>query len=140
MEKLIGKTIKKIFVNDDFLVFETDRGNIIYKVEGDCCSRSYLHDFIGVKKLLENGLVKSVEGVELVEKVHTEKEKESNFEETKWYGYRIITQHPEFGEVDSAFSFRNESNGYYGGWISEDDKKLEEIEGLKEITDDWINS
>src|SRR3990167_2259983 len=98
MENLVGKIIKKIFIDDEYLVFETDSGKVAYTLGGDCCSRSYFHDFIGVKNLLKNGKVKAVEEIDLVEKEHTEKEK-GDKEETSWYGYRIITESPEFGEM-----------------------------------------
>ena len=31
------------------------------------------------------------------------------------YGYRIASDHPTWGEVTAVMSFRNDSNGYYGG-------------------------
>ena len=40
---------------------------------------------------------------------------ESDDELTRCYGYEIVTEHPTFGEVTCVFSFRNDSNGYYGG-------------------------
>lgn len=33
------------------------------------------------------------------------------------YGYRLTTVSPKWGRVSSVFSFRNSSNGYYGGSI-----------------------
>ena len=64
MKKLIGRNVKKIFMNDENLYFETDKGFLHYTVEGDCCSYSYFHDFIGVKKLLNNGPVISIDEIE----------------------------------------------------------------------------
>lgn len=132
---LVGKRVKKVFIDDDCLVFETDKGNIGYVVEGDCCSRSYFHDFIGVKNLFGKE-VKAVEEIE-VDKSHTKKEAEEK-EETQWYGYRIITEDAIFGEMSSVFSFRNESNGYYGGMITELDPEPK-IGALKELKEDWLN-
>ena len=48
-----------------------------------------------------------------------EKTKQDTSEESiQVYGYRLITVSPNWGEVSSVFSFRNSSNGYYGGSIS----------------------
>ena len=52
MQSLNDKTIKKIFINDDTLTFETDQGDVSFGVSGDCCSHSYFHDFIGVENII----------------------------------------------------------------------------------------
>jgi hypothetical protein len=53
------------------------------------------------------------------------------------YGYSITLEPKEndyYGERTAVFSFRNESNGYYGGWI----EKTEDREVLPEITEDVL--
>lgn len=118
---LVGAEVSEIFVGDDLLTFVTDRGVISYRVEGDCCSHSYFFDFHGVARLLENGLVTAFEAVDLApgdvgyqapdaQHRHTYGE-----DDIKVYGYRLTTVDPVFGPVTSVFSFRNASNGYYGG-------------------------
>lgn len=131
---LVGKKIQKVFLNQEYLKFQTDQGNVVFTVSGDCCSSSYFFDFYGVKKLFENGAVTDFKEVEL-------KEGDFNFisedgyDSIACYGYAITTENKEFGEQTSVFSFRNSSNGYYGG-------SLEFVEGDKEvspeITDDVI--
>ena len=54
---------------------------------------------------------------------------------TPVYGYKIVTAHPVFGEVTSVLSFRNSSNGYYGGWM--DRTGDVRTEGLQRITEDF---
>lgn len=124
MDKIVGATVTGIHMSDDYLVLETSKGLMGYRVEGDCCSRSYFHDFYGVRNLLENGPVTAFEEVHLSagdpgyrpdtwEKGIGWDERE--YEEIKVYGFRFTTVHPQFGDVSSVLSFRNSSNGYYGG-------------------------
>ena len=66
LNKLVGKKITKIRMDEEFLVFETDDSGVhAFTVEGDCCSHSYFFDFYGVRQLLEGGKVTSTEEVEL---------------------------------------------------------------------------
>ncbi len=142
LEKLIGKKIKRIFFNEDFLKFETDQENIVYFVDGDCCSRSIFYDFIGVKKLLLNGSIIEVESIDLeptdiVEGSYGVKDKKSEDDDIKVYGYRLTTEDSIWGKVSSVFSFRNYSNGYYGGSL-EDAPPDTEVQ--PEIFDDVLES
>lgn len=115
IERLVGRTIKKIYMNEDNLKFETDLGDIVFGVEGDCCSHSYFHDFIGVEKLLKGTPVISVESIYLDTSDRQVQVNRNDSEEIQCYGYKIVTEDPNFGDVTSVFSFRNSSNGYYGG-------------------------
>lgn len=132
-------------MNEEFLKFETDGGNFIFTVEGDCCSTSMFYDFIGVKKLLNGGRVTAVEEVPLEGKdIFVKKERSSVMkdrkredDDIKVYGYRLTTEDPQFGEVSSVFSFRNYSNGYYGGEMV--DTPINDL-SLPEITDDIIET
>lgn len=137
IEKLVGRTIKKIYMNEDYLKFETDLGTFVYAVEGDCCSHSYFHDFIGVKKLLAGNPVKSVKPVELAQSDSRVQVNRNDSEEIAYYGYEIVTEDPKFGDVTSVFSFRNSSNGYYGGWMI-DAYTTADVE--PEITDDVLEA
>jgi hypothetical protein len=144
LKELIGATVKKIFMNDEYLKFETDKGDFLYAVEGDCCSHSYLYDFYGVKNLLNNGPITDVKTVEIdsekAQEAEVAKRKEADpndygIESLRCYGYQLTTISPEFGEVTSVFSFRNESNGYYGGSITQitDDNREVSPEVTKDI-------
>jgi len=131
IERLIGKKITRVFMNEDHLKFETDDGAVVFQVEGDCCSHSYFHDFIGVRKLLENGKVISAKEIFL------DDFSEGDDERVQAYGFEIVTEHPTFGEQTSVFSFRNRSNGYYGGSL---ENGASEREVLPEIFDDVIEA
>lgn len=135
IEDLVGKKILRIFMNEEYLKFTTDKGNIVYTVEGDCCSKSVFYDFIGVKKLLNNGPVVSVKEIPL--EINNDEDKKKYQESIQCYGYEIVTNDPEFGEVTSVFSFRNYSNGYYGGSLEE---FKNDIEVTPEIFDDILET
>lgn len=131
---LPGKTARKIYMDEEFLKFETNGGSFVYTVEGDCCSRSLFYDFVGVKHLLRNGPVTAVKEVDLEPDEKSKGDVESG--ELKIYGYALTTESPEFGEQTSVFSFRNYSNGYYGGWMEAADDR----EVSPEITDDVLET
>ena len=63
-EKMIGSKISQIFMNEDYLKFVTDKGNFVFEVEGDCCSKSVFYDFYGVKKLFGKE-IKSIDEIDL---------------------------------------------------------------------------
>lgn len=131
MDELIGKNVMQVFWTDSELGFTFKDGTYLaYRVDGDCCSWSYLYDFHGVKKLIENGPIISVNAIDTVFK---------DYGELQCYGFEIVTEHPVWGEQTSVFSFRNESNGYYGGWIQMTSHPSKEL-WTKEITDDIYGS
>jgi hypothetical protein len=135
--KLVGKKIIRIFINEDYLKFETDGGPFVFRVEGDCCSRSVFYDLIGTKKLLENGPVLAVKELELGDgEEKDDRKKDYHDSAISLYGYAITTEHPEFGEQTSVFSFRNYSNGYYGGWM----EAASDREVFPEVTDDVLET
>lgn len=145
-EALIGARITAIYMGEDELVFDTDRGPVGYRVHGDCCSTSYFHDFYGVANLLAGEPVTAFTSVDLAPgdvgyRPETWEQGvgviSRDAEEIEVYGYRLTTIHPTFGEVSAVFSFRNSSNGYYGGWMSlMNDPHLNL--GLRRITEDVI--
>ncbi len=147
LKDLIGKSVEKIFINNKYLKFVTDGGEFIYKVSGDCCSSSFFYDFYGVKNILGKR-VKEVKEVKLMPGDVLVKN-EGNYELTQVYGYQIFNDRDEYGEpTTSVFSFRNESNGYYGGSIQlvspkeKDSYIYGDYKGdtgeMKEVTEDII--
>ena len=69
LNELVGRTIAGIKIDDslqEYLVFETTEGNIIYRGYGDCCSESYFADIVGVENLLYQKVL-GVKDVELEE-------------------------------------------------------------------------
>ncbi|HEY6020170.1 MAG TPA: hypothetical protein VIY48_09795 [Candidatus Paceibacterota bacterium] len=139
MEELIGKSIKKIEISEELLRFTTtDDMQYSYLAVGDCCSSSYFYDFYGVKNLLAGNPITAIEEVDLGE------EETSDDSLLQLYGVRLITtaiipKYPNIPpvEVSAIFSFRNESNGYYGGYLEKiEDASLYNETNLVELTDD----
>lgn len=124
-DAIVGKTITGILFGENYLTLETKEGDIFLGVEGDCCSRSYFFDFYGVENLLRSKVIRfepvslSPGDVGYHEATYDVSEVEDDYygNYVQVYGYRFITEHPLFGELTSVLSFRNESNGYYGGWM-----------------------
>ena len=132
------------------VVFVTDGGEKFpYEVEGDCCSHSYLFDFYGVKNLLNNGPVTKFEEYDL--QAGDPGFHECEYTESSWYecllcggeslqvyGYSLTTEHPVWGPMTSVLSFRNESNGYYGGWMEATEWKWVKHMEFESLTEDKI--
>lgn len=137
IDRLIGRTINKIYMNEDYLKFETNLGNVVFRVYGDCCSQSYFHDFIGVEKLLKGNPVVSGKSIELTTTDSEVQVNRNDNDEVECYGYEIVTEDPQFGEVTSVFSFRNSSNGYYGGSL---ENASDDMQVLPEITSDVLEA
>lgn len=145
LDNLVGKTVEKIYWSEERLVIVTDDGTFAYDVEGDCCSSSYFHDFFGVRNLLDNGPIISVGDVNLHDDdprfsspVTPQDEDSYSDESIQVYGYEFVTSHPVFGEMTSVLSFRNSSNGYYGGWMDRVEGEFAIPEDALELSGDYI--
>ena len=125
LKSLVGKTIRAIFVSpgEGQLLFKTDEGDVGYHVWGDCCSESWFADLTGVDALI-GGTVTETEDVKYSEP----NDDRTRQEHDVVYGYKIKTSK---GHAD--LSFRNSSNGYYGGDLESGDAP----EATVAITDDW---
>lgn len=115
-EILVSHSVKAIFMNEEYLSFLVEDDSFItYTVEGDCCSTSYFHDLTGVDNLLGGGYVTEVSAIDMSEL--PDAVSDEDHECLTFYGYRIVSHHPWWGPVTTVIGFRNESNGYYGGWM-----------------------
>jgi len=113
LKVLIGQYIVAIYMNEDYLSFETERGDFFtFGVDADCCSTSVFYDFIGADKILKNKRIMAVNELDLRAAATDKKEYQ---EYIQVYGYEIVTNDDKFGLQTSVVSFRNYSNGYYGG-------------------------
>ena len=114
MEELIGKKITKVEVNGDstVMVFTDANGDkIAYEALGDCCSYSWFSDITGLGNLVEHTVSEIVDREEFSEEEQKRAEKQGDYECLALYGHLIKT---EKGTCD--IEYRNDSNGYYGGW------------------------
>lgn len=119
---VVGKKVLAIYISEDYLVFDTDKGRVGFYVEGDCCSWSYFHDIVGADKLLNNGPIASWKELDL-----SDQSFDDHYDYIQVYGYEFVSGHPKWGEQTTVVSFRNSSNGYYGGWMNSvaDPEKLD---------------
>lgn len=137
LETLVGRTVNNIRMSNDYLVFETDAGPFAFTVYGDCCSRSYFYDFLGVRRLLDNGPILDTYFKD--EMPAPDDEDSGRGECVVAYGVVFVTLDRSFGEVTSLMSFRNDSNGYYGGSMEPCAvPQLDELDDLKELTEDCL--
>ena len=144
LDSLLGRTIRAIYMGEKALMFVTDAQSVAFTVWGDCCSHSYFYDFYGVRNLLDNGPVIAWEAVDLdpsdpgyVTEGNKGNRAGDYADQVVCYGYRLTTVHPLFGEVSSVFSFRNDSNGYYGGSL-EDSTVPDDLSALRLLTQDEV--
>lgn len=137
LSALVGHQITEVWWSSEDVTFVTPDGNARYEVEGDCCSHSYLHDLIGLANLMA-GPVTQVEAVSLGE-ADLSCSCCRNGECIEQYGYRIFTMHPHWGECTTVLSFRNDSNGYYGGSLER--CALDDVQpGQRLLTADVVSS
>jgi hypothetical protein len=114
--ELNGKTVREIWMSDDYLTFVTDDGKVTYSVYGDCCSDSAFFDFYGVENVLGREVV-AFESVSLSPGDPGYRPETFDIPAHEWaaiqvYGYRITTEHPMFGHVSAVMSFRNDEPTY----------------------------
>jgi hypothetical protein len=113
-EGLVNQIIKQIRLDEEYLIFELENSKqITLEAYGDCCSQSVFYDFFGVKDILNQKVIEfeeiELENEEAKELVNSDR---NNYQEAiQIYGYRIKTENGGL----ASFSFRNYSNGYYGG-------------------------
>lgn len=142
-----GRKVTEVFIGEETLLLRTDRGPLRFVVWGDCCSHSYFHDLVGVEKLLANGPIVKIESIPLSSELqHNEScgpddgcTDKNHGECVQVYGYGIVTEHPMWGEQTTVVAFRNDSNGYYGGWMNlhATDQTSDESTGLTLVTHSW---
>jgi len=118
--EIVGALVEGIWFDDNLLTFETDKGLYSYYLT-EYGGESYFADFHGVNNLYENGPVLSIQEIPLQSGdpgyLPPDSKGPRGEDSVAVYGVRLTTMHPTFGEVSSTFSFRNESNGYYGSEI-----------------------
>jgi len=139
VKELVGKTIKEIYLNENFVKFVTDNGYATYEAYGDCCSQCVFYDFIGVKDLIGSKVV-SVKDLNLGQLDYCDEGYKSDVKQyqefIEIYGVEIVYLDEKFGERTAVISFRNYSNGFYGGLYEK--STVEDV--LPRIYDDVITT
>jgi hypothetical protein len=112
--ELIGRKILGVLTDQahGYLVFNTDIGPASYMAEGDCCSYSWFENISGLEYLLDATVI---EVRERKMPGAVEKKDSDDYVEkcTQFYGWTLVTNKGHFD-----IEMRNESNGYYGGYVS----------------------
>lgn len=127
---LVGRKIEELYVGPEEkdLILVLNNGDICrFDTEGDCCSKSWWADIVGVKQLINHTII-SIEQVDMP----IPNDNRSRQVEDQVYCYKIKT---DGGECDLIF--RNSSNDYYGGWASMEYVDSFIIKYYKQITEDW---
>ena len=127
MNELVGKTIKRMWVAKDgsHLEIATDLAVWAYDAEGDCCSHSWIQDIFGASDIY-GGKVLEVKDINMA--IGTDQE--------QYYSKQIETS-----QGVCEIIYRNSSNGYYGGCLSNgsvwEGKFREELHELDSWDSNW---
>lgn len=93
LKDLVGRKITKIYLNEEYLRFDTEGGiSYTYRVTGDCCSLSSFYDFYGVENVLKNGPVTEVKEAEFELK---DLQKMTAYSEGRTYALKSILEKVE---------------------------------------------
>ena len=117
-KKIVGQTVKKIFKNDakDKIAFILKESKaVILVAEGDCCSTSWFESFNDLDVLIGRKVV------EIVNRDMPQPLGENPDDCIAVYGTTFVTNR---GRAD--LEMRNQSNGYYGGYITVQEMTEEE--------------
>lgn len=128
---LVGRTILAIKIADDkkAIQFQTDQGEIIAMVDGDCCSDTWIES-IEVPALGLPALVVSADDLQM-----PDLGSQGDYEFIAYYGFKIVT---DKGEI--ILDYRNSSNGYYGGNLSwPGDYHYGGVGGQNNSTQQWMD-
>lgn len=125
-KKLEGQRIKQINIDESAgcLYITTDKAIHKFHVESDCCSYSYFYEINNINQML-TWISKDIEEIDM-----PEVPEQDEYTCTLAYGYKINTE-GGYGLI----VFRNDSNGYYGGWMKYVGT-VDEAQG-KELKEDW---
>ncbi len=107
--KLIGKVITAIYIASDkeAIRFDVEDGApIVARTQGDCCSSSWVESLDFPEQVLGSPVL-SVEDIEMPDLGDL-----PGRDVMSYYGCKITT-----ARGCCVIDYRNESNGYYGGWI-----------------------
>ncbi len=103
---ILGKKILSVEFSEETLRFNLHHDAVCFEAVGDCCSHSYIESLDNPEAFKDAELI-SVESVSGDAKII-----EEDIQVHKWTFYKFKTS-----KGDCTLSFRNESNGYYDGWL-----------------------
>lgn len=109
---LVGHTINEIKIAEDkkAILFVTDKENVVARMDGDCCSVTWIEH---VETVQLPATVLDVEDISMPDFGGDDEDGDHDGEVIAYYGCKITTNK---GHI--IIDYRNSSNGYYGGDIS----------------------
>ena len=130
MKELIGLVVDSVFMDDENeqLSFVSKGISNVYVARGECCKDNnnvWFAHVTGINNLLNERVV-AVDEVEMNESI------DNDYADV--YSIKISTR---IGYCD--IEFRNDHNGYYGGWYEHTGDKINNSDGqtLREIKEDF---
>ena len=121
--RLVGCVIDSIDLDkgkDTLTITLVDGSRRVYTTEGDCCSQSWV-EHLTVPPDIKGATITGIEELEEYgrdatpeETAKSDAEREYGVDVLRIYQTAIVTDR---GEV--VIEYRNDSNGYYGGWLRE---------------------
>jgi len=104
---LVGYVINEMKIADDkkAVLFKTDKGDVVAKMDGDCCSYTWAEH---IEIVSFPATVLDVEDIDMPDLGSCD-----DYEVIAYYGCKITT---DKGHI--IIDYRNSSNGYYGGNIA----------------------
>lgn len=108
--ELVGKTIEKIYLNAEknLIAFKCFDSTISYRVEGDCCSCSWVEHLSVTKLPFKVSFIK--------EHCLGEDKQDIRDDHKRVLVYSTILVDCE-NKKTIVLEYRNDSNGYYGGYL-----------------------
>lgn len=117
IKDIIGKQVLSLSMDASkkCLAIETNGGEFLFFAVGGCCSSSWFEHINGSQDII-GGVILKIEGIENHDLDGIECENKTlgdDYSVTRKYISRVITE-----SAVLEIEFRNESNGYYEGWLT----------------------
>lgn len=111
-EGLVGRILYRITDENDDLQLHLDNGEIVYfDATGDCCSESWVEHIDSPQKPEKIVQIQEIQ-ISGYEPTEYKKKSKESIDVLDCYFYQIVTEGGSY-----LIELRNDSNGYYGGWL-----------------------
>lgn len=117
-ESLVGKKIKEFHIDEERqrITFFVEPKSISWRVGADCCSHTWIESLDDPEAL--KGIVYKVEEIPMPDLGNVDGKYYQGVEQVQYYGIKVTTENGR-----CVIDFRNDSNGYYGGWMFDEAEK-----------------
>lgn len=110
-----GAKVTKVWDGNGEVAISFDNGKTLYSAsEGDCCSYSWVAHVSGVAAVIGQSIDRAEERPEYATHADESDETSKSADVLALYGVTLITERGDMLDID----YRNDSNGYYGGWLN----------------------